>query len=127
MPKLISSDTEEKIYTKSFSDASNSSDIKEKVVKQINILKLFDMEPYKAISKKHFVSEEENNCKEGTNLTPQDRIGNIDWCKCGCKFKPMTRLAESFCLLLRLKSWSMRGSSSHSAFLGNCLTISRAC
>ena len=38
----------------------------------------------KAILKKPFVSEEENNCVEEINLTPQDRIGNIDWCKCGC-------------------------------------------
>ena len=38
------------------------------------------MEPRKAIRKKHFVLEEENNCEEEINLTPQDRIGNTDWC-----------------------------------------------
>ena len=38
------------------------------------------MEPPKAIPKKLFVSEEENNCKEEINLTLQNRIGNIDWC-----------------------------------------------
>ena len=41
------------------------------------------MEPRKAILKKHFVSKEENNCKEEIHLTPQDRIsiligGNVD-------------------------------------------------
>ena len=41
------------------------------------------MDPRNAIPKKRFVSEEKNNCEEETNLTPQDRIGNIDWCKCG--------------------------------------------
>ena len=41
--------------------------------------------------KKHFVSEEENNYEEETNLTPQD-IANINWCKCGCECKPMTTL-----------------------------------
>ena len=65
--------------SKSFSDASsNSLDIEEEVTKQINTLKPFDMEPRKAIPKKHFVSEKENNCEEEINLTPQDRIGNID-------------------------------------------------
>ena len=48
----------EKNCSKSFSDAStNSSDIKEEVTKQINMLKLFDMEPHKAIPEKHCVSE----------------------------------------------------------------------
>ena len=42
------------------------------------MLKTFDMEPCKAISKKHFVPEEENKCEEEINLTPQNRIGNID-------------------------------------------------
>ena len=37
------------------------------------------MEPRKAISKKPFVSGEENNCEKEIDLTPQDRIGNIDW------------------------------------------------
>ena len=44
------------------------------------MLKPFCMEPPKAIPKKLFVSEEENNCKEEINLTLQNRIGNIDWC-----------------------------------------------
>ena len=42
----------------------------------------FDMGPRKAIPKKPFVSEGKNNCEEEINLTPQDRIGNISWCKC---------------------------------------------
>ena len=67
---------------------------------QINTLKLFDMEPRKDISRKHFVSEEENNSEEEINLAPQDRIGNVDWCKCGCRYKPMATFAESFYLLL---------------------------
>ena len=66
--------------SKSFSDVRNSSDIEEEIIKQINMLKPFGMEPPKAIPKKLFVSEEENNCKEEINLTPQNRIGNIDWC-----------------------------------------------
>ena len=64
--------------SKSFSDASNYSDIKEKIIKRINTLKPFGMEPRKVIPKKHFVLEEENNSEEGINLTPSDRIGNID-------------------------------------------------
>ena len=66
--------------SKSFSDVRNSSDIEEEIIKQINMLKPFGMEPPKAIPKKLFVSEEENNCKEEINLTLQNRIGNIDWC-----------------------------------------------
>ena len=66
--------------SKSFSDVRNSSDIEEEIIKQINMLKPFCMEPPKAIPKKLFVSEEENNCKEEINLTLQNRIGNIDWC-----------------------------------------------
>ena len=69
-----------KICPKSFSDVRNSSDIEEEIIKQINMLKPFGMEPPKAIPKKLFVSEEENNCKEEINLTLQNRIGNIDWC-----------------------------------------------
>ena len=38
------------------------------------MLKPFGMEPPKAIPKKLFVSEEENNCKEEINLTPQNRL-----------------------------------------------------
>ena len=37
------------------------------------------MEPRKVIPKKHFVSKEENDCKEEINLTPQDRISNTNW------------------------------------------------
>ena len=37
-------DTERYNRLKSFSDASNSSDIKEEIIKQINTLKPFDME-----------------------------------------------------------------------------------
>ena len=44
-----------------FSVASNSSDIGEEIIKQINTLKLFHMEPRNAVPKKNFVSEEENN------------------------------------------------------------------
>ena len=56
------------------------------------------MEPSKAIPKKHFVLEEENNCEEEMNLIPQDRIGGIDWCKCAYECKQMAACAESFCL-----------------------------
>ena len=41
-------DTERYNRSKSFSDASNSSDIKEEIIKQINTLKPFDMEPRNA-------------------------------------------------------------------------------
>ena len=58
------------------------------------------------------------------NLTLQEVIGNIDWWKCGCECKPMATLAESFCLLLRLKSRNVRGASRHAAFMDNCSTIS---
>ena len=63
----------------------------------------------KYVQKKHFVSEEENNCEEEINSKPQDRISNIDWY--GYECKPMVIFAETFCLLLRLKSWSARGVS----------------
>ena len=66
--------------SKSFSDVRNSSDIEEEIIKQINMLKPFGMEPPKAIPKKLFVSEEENDCKEEINLTLQNKIGNINWC-----------------------------------------------
>ena len=55
------------------------------------------MEPRQAISKKPFVSEEENNCEEETSLKPQDRIGNIDWCKCECECKLTVTFTESVC------------------------------
>ena len=80
------------------------------------MLKPIDMEPLNAVPKKPFVSDEE------FNLTPQDRIGNIDWCKYGCECKLMATFAESFCLLLRLNS--AREASYHSAFMGSCPTIS---
>ena len=61
------------ILKKSFSDATrNSSDIEEEVIKQTNTFKPFDMEPRKAIPKKDFVLEKENNCEEEINLTRQD-------------------------------------------------------
>ena len=113
----------EKNCSKSFSNASNYSDIKEKIIKQLNTLKRFNMEPPRAIPKKHFVSEEENNC-EKINLTPQDRISNTDWWKCGYECKPMMIFAESFRLLVKLKSWNVRRASRHSTFMGNYPTIS---
>ena len=85
------------------------------------------MEPCKAISKKHFVWEEENHCEEETDLTPQDRIGNIDWCKCGCERKQMATVAKSFCLLLRLNFRGARGACHHSAFMENYSAIIHAC
>ena len=81
----------------------------------------------KYVQKKHFALEEENNCEEEINLTLQERIANIDWCKCGCECKPMATFAESFCLLLPLKSWGARGASRYSPFLYNCPTISHTC
>ena len=61
------------ILKKSFLDATrNSSDIEEEVIKQTNTFKPFDMEPRKAIPKKDFVLEKENNCEEEINLTRQD-------------------------------------------------------
>ena len=58
--------------------SSNSSNIEEEVTKQINTLKPFNMEPRKAISEKHFVSDKGNNCEEEINLIPKDRIGDVD-------------------------------------------------
>ena len=85
------------------------------------------MEPRNAISKKHSASEEENNCEEEINLTQQERIGNIDWCKCGCECKSTATFGENFCLLLKLKSQSERGASHHSTFIGKFPTISHTC
>ena len=42
------------------------------------------MEPRKAIRKRPFVSEEKSNCEEEFDLTPQHRIGKINWSKCRC-------------------------------------------
>ena len=112
-----------KICSKSFSNVTNSSDIE--IIKQINTLKTFDMEPHKTIPKKLFLSEEEHNRKEEINLTSQDAIRNIDWYKCGCECILMATFAERFCLLLWLKSWGVRVASCHFSFYGHCLTISR--
>ena len=49
------------------------------------------MEPRKAVPMKNFALEYENDCEEEVNLTPQDRIGNIDWWKCGRECKLMVR------------------------------------
>ena len=78
---------------------SNSSDIDEEIIKQLNTPKTFDMEPRKAIPKKDFVLEEE------INLIVHYRISNTNWCKCKHECKPVTTFAENFCLLLRLKSY----------------------
>ena len=48
----------EKKCSKSFSDASNSSDIEEEIIKEMSTPKPFDMESRKAVSRKHHVSEE---------------------------------------------------------------------
>ena len=74
------------------------------------------MKPLKTILKKPFVWEERDNCDEETNLKPQYKIGNIDWCKCVCECKLIAAFAKNFCLLLRLKSQSARGASCHLAF-----------
>ena len=122
LAKLPSSDMEKKC-SKSFFDASQSSDIEDEIIKKINTLKPFDMKARKAIPKKHFVLEE-NNCEEEISLAPQDRTGNINWRKCVFECKSVATFAESFCLFLRLKSGSAREASDHSAFMGNCQTIS---
>ena len=109
--------------SKSFFDSSHSSNIEDEIIKKINTLKPFDMKARKAIPKKHFVLEE-NNCEEEISLAPQDRTGNINWRKCVCECKSVATFAESFCLFLRLKSGSAREASDHSAFMGNCQTIS---
>ena len=67
----------------------NYSDIKEEINKQINTLKLFNMEPCNATPKKYFGLEEVGNCKEEINLKPQNKTVNIDWCKCGYECKSM--------------------------------------
>ena len=55
------------------------------------------MEPRKVISKKPLVLEEENNCEEEINLTPQDRIDNIDWCKCRCEMSRHLLKVSGYC------------------------------
>ena len=57
------SDMEESC-SKSLSDASNSSDIKEEIIKQINMLKPFDMELLNTIPKQHFVSKKKITMKK---------------------------------------------------------------
>ena len=90
--------------SKSFSDLSNSSDVKEQIIKQINTLKPFKMELHKAIPKKPFVSEEENNCKKDIDLKHHKielviSIGtNVNECKL------MTTFALGSFLLFQLKS-----------------------
>ena len=71
--------------------------------------------------------EKRNNCEEEINLKPPDRTGNIDWCKCGCDCKLKATFAESFHLLFRLKSRTVRGASCHSTLMVNCLTVSHTC
>ena len=55
------------------------------------------MEPHKVIAEETVVPEEENNCEEETNLTPQVIIDNIDWCKCQYECKRTTTIDKSFC------------------------------
>ena len=81
----------------------------------------------KATTKKPFLSEEENSCEKQINLKPQNRISNINWCKNECECKLIATFAESFCLLLQLKSQTAREASRHSAFMGNCPATSPMC
>ena len=46
-----------KICSKSFSDASNSSDFEEEIIKEMSTLKPFDMESRKAVPRKHVLEE----------------------------------------------------------------------
>ena len=71
--------------------------------------------------------EEENDCEEETNLTPQDTIGNIDCYKYECECKPMATFAKSFSILLRLNPEARREHLAHSAFMSNCPTMSHTC
>ena len=113
---------------KYFSDATNSSGIEEKIIKQINTLISFEIEHRKAIiPKKPSASVEENNREEKTNLKPQEKIHIVDWYKCGYECKLMATFAESFCLSLRLKFRSARGTFCPSVFMNNCPTISHTC
>ena len=41
--------------------------------------------------REHFESGEESKCEEEIDLTPQDRIVIIDWCKCRCECKNQWR------------------------------------
>ena len=59
--------------------------------------------------REHFESGEESKCEEEIDLTPQDRIVIIDWCKCRCECKSMATFTESFCLFPCLKSPGARG------------------
>ena len=67
------------------------------------------------------------NYGENIDLKLEKRIGNIEWYKCGCECYLIATFAESFCLLLGLKSQSARGAYRYSAFIGNCPTISLTC
>ena len=69
----------------------------------------------------------ENNGEEEINLTPQDRIGNIDQCECGRECTPIATFAETLCPLVQLKPHSMGGGSHHSAFMSNCPIIDHTC
>ena len=51
------------------------------VIKQINTMKPFNMQPRAAVPYKTFVMEEENNFEEEISLASQDLIGNISCCK----------------------------------------------
>ena len=96
LTKLKCSDME-KDYSNFFLMTATLQILKKRLLNKKNTLKPFDMELRKAIPKKLFVSEEENNCQEELNLTPQDKIGNIDWCKCEYECKLMAIFGESFC------------------------------
>ena len=73
------------------------------------------------------------NCKEEFNLTPQDKIANMDWCKSGCECKPMGAFAKVsvYCFASNLGArWehlTAMGASHHSAFMDNCPTIIYIC
>ena len=44
--------------------------------------------------RKNILCQKKINCKEEFNLTPQDKIANMDWCKSGCECKPMGTFAK---------------------------------
>ena len=61
--------------------------------------------------------------KKKINLTPQDRIGNIDWWKCGCECKLMTTFAESFCCrdANEIPDENFKGTLNSKAVVERCL------
>ena len=67
------------IYRKYISDASNSSDIEGENIKQINTL---NMDLVRLFLGTLFNRKKKITLKKEMNVTPQDRISNIDWCKC---------------------------------------------